>query len=117
VLSYGARNSSGGRYHLQVQLKETTYVLRKTPVTDTELDTKITNFFLDSKLKSKEIYRWNVARKMLLDHLDASKVEQYNFISECFANLPSHWKEFREMYWRRLMKSEKDFAPNIFALH
>jgi hypothetical protein len=33
-------------------LEETTYVLRKTPVTDTDLDTTVVNFFIDSKLKA-----------------------------------------------------------------
>jgi hypothetical protein len=69
----------------------TTYVLRKIPVTYTELDTTIVNFFIDSKLKViRESRIWGGATTSLFEYLDTSKVEHYNFISECLAELPSN---------------------------
>ena len=80
----------------------TTYVLRKTSVADTELDTIIAKFFIDNKLKTGENDLRDEATG-LLEYLDTSNVEHYNFISECFADLPSNPNRF----WER----------NIFALH
>jgi hypothetical protein len=95
----------------------TTYVLRKTLVTNTELDTTIVNFF-NSKLKViRESRIWTGQTIRLFEYLDTSKVEHYNFISECFAELPSNWKDFWGWDPEKDRVTSEDFVSNIFALH
>jgi hypothetical protein len=98
-------------------LDATTYVLRKTPVTDTRLDATMLNFFFESKLKAKENDIWSGAGTKLLNYLDTSKVEHCDFISEYFADLPSKWEEFWKGNGIFLPNSVEDFVPSIFALH
>jgi hypothetical protein len=96
-------------------LAATTYVLRRTLVTYTELDTTILDFVTDSKLKViRESRIWEGVTTRLFASLDTSKVEHYNFISECFAELPSNWKGF----WERGERvTWGDFVSKIFTPH
>jgi hypothetical protein len=88
------RTAQVGDIICRFNLVGTTYVLRKTLVTNTELDTTIVNFF-NSKLKViRESRIWTGQTIRLFEYLDTSKVEHYNFISERFAELPSNWKDF-----------------------
>jgi hypothetical protein len=103
-------------------LAATTYVLRKTTIPDTELNTTILNFFLDSKRKVRENDIFSGVSGELLNNSDTSKVKHYSFISECFADLPSDWEEqifweTNRRIWTLLPKFGVDFGPNIFALH